>query len=400
MWFFYLWAIVIAVIDACLWVKSHRVVWWEWAASASLALLLAVIFQFASVSGMTADTETWSGRVTEATHIGAWDEYYEEAIYRTERWTTTETEGYTDSAGKRKTRTVTKHHSKRVFDHWDPRRRHHGDEYRGSSDLGYVNVDADRYRLIVSQWGGEQSYPGDRTTSEHKSRMIGGDPNDYQVVNKNGFITPVQTTKAFENRIKAAPTTFSFPPVPPGVAVFEYPENRDTYASDRLLGTANSIGTLAWDQMNAALGFTKKVNVIACGFGPDADSSIAQWQRAKWVGGKKNDVVICYGGGTISRPTWCVVFGWSDSNVCKHNLETIVLDNQMISSVTLLIRDEIMKNYEKKNWRDFDYISIEPPTWSYFLFIGIMLLVQSAMWFFFLTNPESKAKTNDSEREI
>jgi len=400
MWFFYLWAIIVGIIDACLWVKSQRVVWWEWAASAAAALLLALIFQYASVAGMTADTETWSGRVTAAEHYGPWDEYYEEAIYRTERWTTTETESYTDSKGKSRTRRVQVEHSKEVFDHWEPRSRHHYDSYGGSSDLCSIPVDAARYQLIVSQWGGEQSHPGSRTTSEHHSRMIGGDPNDYSAVNKNGFVTPVQCTRSFENKIRAAPTAFSFCEVPPNIKVFDYPESNDVYVSNRLLGTANSLGTLAWDQLNAELGYSKKVNVIACGFGPEADSSIAQWQRAKWIGGKKNDVVICYGGGTIARPTWCEVFGWSDSNACKHNLETIVIENQMTASVIPLIKAEIIANYQKKNWHDFDYITVEPPTWSYFVFIPIMLLIQGSMWFFFLTNQESKARTNDRTREF
>ena len=57
--------------------------------------------------------------------------------------------------------------------------------------------------------------------------MIAGDPNDYVSNNKTGWIEPVTKKVHYENRIKAAPTTFSFVKIPKYVKVFESTSGND-----------------------------------------------------------------------------------------------------------------------------------------------------------------------------
>jgi hypothetical protein len=401
MWFFYVIAALLIIGGGVAWKMSNRIVWWEWLISGSVALVMAVVFQVIAVIGMTDDVETWSGQLTEAVYRPAWREYYEEAVYRTEYYT--ETEYYTDSKGNRQSRTVTK--SRRVFSHWEPHWRNHPDKWtKHDSFERSWDIQKSEYDEILSRFGQQNSRPGTRRTWEHASRMVSGDPNDYVATNVKRYIYPVTIWKHWENRVQAAPTAFSFPKVPEGAPVFEYPKNDDPFSSNRVLGTATSVmPSLFWDQMNARLGPTKHVNVILIGFG-EKDSSIADMQRAKWIGGKKNDLVLCYGGSSDPKvASWARVFSWSDADVMKHNLETIMLQNKITPPIPAvagaveakqgfyeLVEAEIHKNFVIKDWHQFDYISVEPPLWSYMVYIIVICLVQGGLWFFFMNNDEGK----------
>ena len=142
------------------------------------------------------------------------------------------------------------------------------------------------------------------------------------------------------------------------------------------MGTAlATVDILEFDRMNSRLGPHKQVNVILIGFG-SRDSSFAEWQRAKWIGGKKNDLVLCYGGSKDGHPAWAKVFGWSDSEICKRNLETILLQNKIDTKVLPLLEKEITSGYQIKDWSSFDYLSVEPPTWSYWVFAIVLIVFQ------------------------
>jgi hypothetical protein len=71
--------------------------------------------------------------------------------------------------------------------------------------------------------------------------MIEGDPFDYASDNKTGWVEPITKLRIIlENRIKAAPSVFSFVKPPPN-SVYAYPKNDQPFRSDRLLGSATLI---------------------------------------------------------------------------------------------------------------------------------------------------------------
>ncbi len=386
MWPFYLIATLWFIAGAFFWVGSKRIVWWEWLAGTATAFGVAGIFHYLILRGMTDDIETWSGQVTQVRDYTSWTEYYEEAVYRTESRTGTRT--VTNSKGQSSTETYT--YYVQVFDHWEPTTRVH-QEHWGCADTlgGDYAIDRPVYQDITARFGQEDKTPGSRTTSEHASKMIAGDPDDRVSVNVNGFVKPVTTSKHWENRVRAAPSTFSFRKVDEKAPVFDYPKNEDRFNSERLLGTALTIPLLAWDQMNARLGPQKHVNVIAIGFKGE-DSSIADVQRAKYIGGKKNDLVICFGGPIPLKPTWVQCFGWTERDICKRNIETIFLSHSVNAEIVPFIEAEIRANYQIKDWKKFDYLSIEPPAWTYGLFFGVILALQGGLWAFFYLNDMDK----------
>jgi hypothetical protein len=352
MWLSYLIAFVPILVGGILWLKSREVHWLEWLASAAAGLLTACIFNYVAVAGMTADEETWSGQIHTATFNPEWVEQYQEAVYTT--ITTTDSEG--------RTTTTT------VFSHFETRYRTHSEYWECDTTTGDGHLISQSFYDEICR-----NFNNKTTTSVFKSGFYSGDQNIYVSHNMTGFIYPTTTWRSFENRIKAAPSLFSYAAVPATAPVFEYPTNDNWLSSNRIIGTAvNKISLLEWDRLNARLGASKKVNLIIIGF-EGQDSSVAHLQEAKWIGGKKNDLVLCVG------DDWSYVFGWTEKHLVKRNLETIILETEWDALIPK-IEEEVRANYVIRKWSQFDYITVEPPTWSYFVLILIMGATQFGIW--------------------
>lgn len=348
----------------------------EWIITTIVALITAAIFQCVSTIGMTDDIETWSGYVTQAIQTSRWKEYYQEAIYRTEYYYTTETQYTTDSKGRTHSHSVRVQHSRRVFDHWEDRTCWHEAYWTCYTTIGTYTINEDKFNYLCNKFNNRHAEAGIRSTGEHNSRMIDGDPNDYVTDNKTGWIEPVTTTRHFKNKIKAAPSLFSYSKVPTNISVYPWPESTDLFVSDRVMGTARaSISTLKWDQMNASIGARKKVNLIIVGYG-DRGMDIAEYQESKWIGGKKNDLVIVFGGNPNEKPNWVKVFGWTEKDIVKENIQSMLLDSKINDDIITNIQAEVVKNYVIKDWTKFDYIKIEPPASAYWIYFGVMILTQ------------------------
>lgn len=369
----YIFCLVPIFIGFCIFLWSNykgtgTICWKEWLMGSACAFLIAAPIHYWSYSSQVGDYETWSGKIVKAVYIPKWHEFYEYAVYRTEYYTTT------DSNGKTTT------HSQQVFDHWEPTSRWHSPSWTAYSDIHTnYNISESRYKYFVEQFGNESAYPGIRHSSEHNSRMISGDPNDHhtQLLNSN-FVEPITDSRWFENRIRATPSVFNFVEVPENIQVFEYPENRNPWKSNRIVGSAKKdISIRLWDEMCARLGKLKRVNMILVKF-DSSDTMLTEWQRSKWIGGKKNDLVICVGEGFVK------VFGWSESDICKKNIELLFLHHPINNDILPLLEREVMNNYTKREFtEDFSYLSVEPTESHWLTFMILMVLSQGGLYLTF-----------------
>lgn len=361
MYLLYIFCLLPILIGYIVKIFNPRIQWREWMIGALAAFLLALPIHYWSYHGQVGDYETWSGKITSAQFIPRWHEYYEYAVYRTEF--TYDEKGNING-------------SYQVFDHWEEATRWHEQYWMAYSNINTsYNISESKYKYFVKNFKNESKERGDRTTSEHNSRMISGDPYDYVTYLKDDFVEPITDTRYFVNRIKAAKSVFNFVTPPKEIQVFDYPQNADVWRSNRLLGTApKDFDIRLVDEMNARLGPTKRVNVIIIGFN-SSDSSLAEWQRSKWIGGKKNDLVICYG------TKWVKAFGWSESDICKRNIETLFLQNNKTNDLLKLLEAEIWSNYKKREFtEDFQYLTIEPEFKHWMVFIILMILIQGGLY--------------------
>lgn len=380
MWFFYIFALLPVAIGAYLFYKNNSIVWGEWLGASAAAFALAGIMHYVAIRGMTDDVETWSGYITKVSHHPEWVEH----------WVDTHVETYTVGSGK----DATTHTRTWTTDEYDT----HPEHWVAHRDFGTL-IDEENISEVVfdeiSVKFGNRLFTDGKQPLNHNGRRHKGDNKIYSVRNEEGIIIPVTVNQTFENRIKASPSIFSFTKVPTNISVFPWPQNFDWMRSDRLLGTASIlINQNKFDCMNSMLGPRKKVNVIMVGFvneGPE----YGQWQQASWIGGKKNDIVLCFGGATTKQNAkWVYVFGWTENELVKKNLESILLNNLINDEILPLVSKEISLNYKIKDWSKFDYISIEPPTWSYWTYFILMGIIQTSLYVWFHSNDYSKTKWN------
>lgn len=372
MYLFYVFALIPVFIGLYLHHKNKNISAHEWLCGSIISFILAGSLHLFAVHSMTEDIETWSGEIVSARHFPRWHEYYEYAVYRTE--CTTDSKGYT--------------HCRQVFSHWQSTSRWHEEYFEAYSNIDtYYTISKAKFNYFVDKFKDHRAIKGKRYTFEHNSRMLSGDPNDYVTYNKTGWVEPITRLVAFSNRIKAAPSVFSFVSVPENIPVYEYPPNNNSWSSNRLCGIAQQhFNQFTFDQFNSRLGPTKQVNVIIAGFA-DKNSSLAEYQKAKWLGGRKNDICILYGWSTKkNKVIWCKVFGWSESDICKKNLETLVLKNTPNNDLLPLLEKEIWKNYKIKDWSKFDYIAIEPRTTHLVWFFVLTIIIQGGLYHYFHMN--------------
>jgi len=337
-WILYIIAFIPITIAGILYAKNPKqFTWQEWAVNTVICFAVAGVFHGCIAFNKTRDFETWSGQVTNVVRVPEWVEHYQ--IEHTE----------THTVGKVSyTTTWYSNHTEDHPEHWI-----------ANTDLPDLEIEISHptFNEFKKKLGNTVSkVEGVRETSRLHSYMLSGDPLDYVTHNTTRIIIPVTNVYSFKNRVKAASTLFSFPPVPSSVKLPEYPVTEDPFKSERLVGSAVLLDLNQFDQMNTRLGYSKKVNVIMVGLN-SASEMYGKYLESKWIGGKKNDLVIVYGGSNKS-PTWVYAFSWTDKKTVLRMIEETVLNHGAINETLPKIEELIRKYYQIKNWHDFDYISI------------------------------------------
>ena len=378
----YLFCFIPAAIWLVLFFLNKEIHAIEAVASLSVAFLIAGITHICSYKSQTGDYEYWSGQIVGAKFFEDWTEKYEEPIYRDESYTVS----VPDGKGGTKTETRTR----RVFSHYEWRTEYH-EEYA----VAYSNIDTSyrisksKYLEFLKDFGGEKKVKGDRSTSNRSSHSIKGDDYDYVTVNSNNPVIPVTKRVAFENRLKAGSVWDKVPP-PAELNIPDRPENDNPWRSNRLLGIAkNDFSILELDKLNAVLGPTKKIDINIVGFDSD-NSMMGQHVESKWKGGNKNSLTIVYCRKESKRPNMVHCFGWSKSDICKENIEHILMNNDLGDDVVPLIQEEIQKNYTKPDFKEYDYIQIQPGGWAWFWFLTLVILSQGVIIWISLRNSLNK----------
>lgn len=380
----YIIAFVPCLIGLGLYLYSHSVHIAEWAIGSVVAFIMAGTAHLIIFNADLMDRETWSGQIITVRQYSAWQEYYEYAVYRTE--VRHGTRSVSDGKGGSRTESYT--YTVEVFDHWEPTSRWHKEHWVAFSNIDtQYPISKHDYALMANAFGGDHAEPGDRKTFEHNSRMMGGDPNDWVANNRTGVIFPVTKSVLFANRLKKnSGTLYDMAEVPKDLVpeLFVYPKNENPWKSERLLGkAAEKISILKWDQMNARLGPTKQVNLVLVDFA-DKDSSYAEYQRALWRGGKKNDLILMVG------DSWSRVYGWTEEEMVKRSIEEILINNPLNDEIIPLIEEQVRLHYKLVPWKKFDYIPTQPTALHIIIYLIFVTATQIGIYLYFHNNEMDK----------
>ena len=209
---------------------------------------------------------------------------------------------------------------------------------------------------------------------------------------------PVSWVHSYENYVKAAPGTLFKRDTREDEKKFPLPERKievyDYYHANQLVQVGTQLGDAQlWnrdiERVNSIVGPKKQANlvvVVVKGQGREFFEAL----QAKWLGGKKNDVVIVIGVDSDLTVQWADVMAWSYNQMIRVELrDSLVEMGKLDREKTIaLAQDNILRNFNRKHMKDFKYLqaSFAPTGLQYAISICFGLLINLGLGIFFLKN--------------
>lgn len=228
-------------------------------------------------------------------------------------------------------------------------------------------------------------YTIDSRDTSSRSVYSTPDPARYTVINVGD---PVSKTHSYTNYVQAVPDSLFKPGSESLRAKYAkmtppYPDKiYDIYKIDRFVQVGFAFTdapqwNLDISNMLRELGPKKQVNVIVV-VAKTNDPNYMYAIRDAWEGANKNDVVLLIGSEDGAKIAWVDVISWTKNELFKVELRDSVLALGTINraQVMPLIEAQIVKNFERRRMREFEYLSneIDPPTWLLTV-LGVVLVV-------------------------
>lgn len=304
-------------------------------------------------SMQTTDYEIWSGKITEVEHIEEWDE-----------WIPPRTEEYTETTSDGKTVTKTRV----IPGYWQ---HHDAENYITTTDKGKEKV----YETLDGK-----EFTDDFVNSNKELEK-------YYPIGK-----PTASVHTYENKLKASYSIFKHKDI--DLNNFEnmpdYPvKENENLTVNRLIGNFKNKEVLNnyLDKVNTNLNDTsnpnnkdkvksyKQVNLMFVNFG-DKPEDYGYALQDHWKNGAKNDFIVTYGTDKNNKPTWCYAFSWTDVEILKTDVREYIMSQDNLNNFEKVmddISDMIEKKFDRKQFKDFDYIQIETRAGSKVFMVVILI---------------------------
>ena len=172
-----------------------------------------------------------------------------------------------------------------------------------------------------------------------------------------------------------------------------YPRVYNSWDCDRVLTLGLQVPDKAlWNkklmEINGRLGARKQVNIILV-FVNSEDSSYIHALEEKWLGGKKNDLVLIVGATQYPKIDWVRIMSWSRSEDLKVELRDGMMNLNTLDKrdeVLTLIEQQVDQKFVRTPMAQFEYLlaSWQPSTGVLVtLFVlGILGSVGMTIYFF------------------
>lgn len=211
---------------------------------------------------------------------------------------------------------------------------------------------------------------------------------------------PVTTLHTYSNKIKAADqSVFHFSDVNENdiikYSLKNYPEINEGYKMKSILCdekipiNRDELDDLdkKFQYINSKLGHKKQVRVFVLLF-VNQPYEASLFQQSYWQGGNMNEFIICIGLDSINRKVkWANVISWTPVEILKTEIKRFIegqdtLDLDKIANYTYVKIDE---KFTRRDFKEFDYLDVEPPTW-YIILIYIILILFNLFFGYYLIN--------------
>lgn len=340
------------------WYK-HTLAWWEVIVPAIVCFLFILIFKFSVEKIQVNDTEFHGALVTGARYYEYWETYVHKTCTRT------------ISNGKT-SHTVTYDCS--YCDKNPPR-------WTVVNSLGEeFSISKSYYQYLTKLWKASPQFVELDRSINHGGWGCGKDGDMYKI---NWDFNPIHsksttTSHWYENRVQAAHSAFDFANVTPDdvkrYKLFEYPKVNE-WKQETVLGLdslvqLNPINVNFFKQkfshLNGKLGPKKKVRIFFLFF-KNQPPLAASMQEAYWDGGNDNELVVCVGmNSKNAQIEWVRPFTWSPSRriIPEVREEIMKIGKFKPLEISEAVENSVVEHYVRKDFKEFSYLSVDPPTWT------------------------------------
>jgi len=363
--------IPIAVTVGMLMFYRKKVSWWEYLSLFGVSALIILISKLIITTSMTSDTEYWSEPAYKVVYDGAWDEWIvDECSYDcfcTE-----------DKDGNETCSTCWEDCSYRAS---------HNASWKIVSKSGRsFSISESEYKRIVGKWGNE------KRTGNHSGRNKHYDHGIYESTCEDKNLAEcIVSSHSYENKVQAANTEYKFDEVTEKEVaefkLYEYPEIYENYKQSHILGSGDETFREAvqnMDALNAELGPDKQLKAFILIFKNQSEQA-GIMQENYWKGGNKNEFVLTIGVDNNNNIQWAHPFTWSENVAVKSNIRSFVAKQGKLNlaKVSSYMYGELDKNFERKHFKDFNYLTVEPSNRSMTITTILLIIINVcfAVWF-------------------
>lgn len=254
----------------------------------------------------------------------------------------------------------------------------------------------DRYTVTWKSHTNVGDYTIDHKDSGSRSVYNSADPAFYSNVKVGD---PAAARHSFVNYVKAAPSSL-FHQHDSKSSVFanmipEYPADvYNFYSLNRALTVNVPIPDIQqWNHdisvLLKKLGPQRQANVIVL-FVNTPDQAYIHALEGKWIGGKKNDIIVVIGTTSYPKIDWVAVSSWTDEQMFKVKLrdDIMAVSNIDRTAIMNVIDQNTMSLFKRKSMKDFEYLKhrAEPPIWVLTLAIVLSIITSIGCSFYFYKN--------------
>lgn len=217
---------------------------------------------------------------------------------------------------------------------------------------------------------------------------------------------PIVTKHTYENKVQASHDVFNYPEVSEediaNYKLFNYPEPHNL-SVDTILGFKDPVAEKSFKFLNGFYGPQKRIRVWVLVFPEGTTTTSGEMQENFWKGGNKNEFIYCIGINSNKEVTWARIITWAENQTMKIEARDFLMSMGKLdlSKLTNFTETNVIPKFKKKDFREFDYLHIEPPLWAVITAISVSSIINLLVGLFCIyndINPENRTKGRRSLR--
>lgn len=364
---------VITILILAIFYRKETV-WWEY-----LVVIVPTILIYFTVRGISllvnsTAVEYYGGYITKITHYDDWDEWITKTCTRSVYCGR-------DSKGHAKYRTETYDCSYREYypDYWT----------MTDNDGSEIYISQSEFDSIKKVWGTPEIF-----LDMHRDYMnIDGDAQYHEWDNNKKSIRTVTTEHQYKNKVKNSLSVFNFRKITKDeakeIGLYDYPKIKK-YDQNPIIGLKNcsdsDIREISY--LNGIYGKEKEFRMYLMFF-YNKDLQVSFDQQSYWAGGNKNEFNVCIGIDSVTNKVqWVNAFSWMDKPTLEVNVESYFnsKDTVNIKDFAEYVNRLIPSQWQRKEFKDFEYLKSELSSTTYTVIIVLLLLYNIGISIFVIKN--------------